>query len=101
MQSTETDQTTRSDIEELISEGQDMIEDHDYDMTGWARQIMTALAAERDRADRAEAALDSAWDQGVQTALNYAIRNEDGITLRLEHLDGTPWVNPYRSEATA
>ena len=37
-----------------------------------------------------------AWDKGVATALDHAIRNEDGITLRLEHLDGRPWVNPYR-----
>lgn len=42
-----------------------------------------------------------AWDEGVATALNHAIRNDDGITLRLEHLDGRPWVNPYRSEQEA
>ena len=38
-----------------------------------------------------------AWDEGVAVALNHAIRNEDGITLRLEHLDGRPWANPYRA----
>ena len=39
---------------------------------------------------------EKAWDEGVAVALNHAIRNEDGITLRLEHLDGRPWANPYR-----
>lgn len=39
-----------------------------------------------------------AWNDGVATALNHAIRNDDGITLRLEHLDGTPWINPYSKE---
>ena len=38
-----------------------------------------------------------AWDEGVATALNHAILNEDGITLRLEHLDGRTWENPYRT----
>lgn len=33
-----------------------------------------------------------------KTALNHAVRNDDGITLRLEHLDGRPWENPYRLE---
>ena len=45
---------------------------------------------------RLRAATSPAWDEGVAVALNHAIRNEDGITLRLEHLDGRPWVNPYR-----
>lgn len=39
-----------------------------------------------------------AWGKGVTTALNHAILNADGITLRLEHLDGRPWENPYRAE---
>lgn len=39
-----------------------------------------------------------AWGKGVTTALNHAILNPDGITLRLEHLDGRPWENPYRAE---
>lgn len=34
-----------------------------------------------------------AWAEGVAVALNHAIRNEDGITLRLEHFDSR---NPYR-----
>ena len=38
-----------------------------------------------------------AWDEGVSVALNHAIRNEDGVTLRLEHLDGRPWSNPYQT----
>lgn len=38
---------------------------------------------------------EEAWREGVSTALNYAIRNPDGVTLRLEHLDGRPWMNPY------
>lgn len=41
-----------------------------------------------------------AWDEGVKTALNYAIQNEDGMTLRLEHLDGRPWVNPYSGKTS-
>lgn len=36
-----------------------------------------------------------AWQAGVDTALNHALRNPDGVTLRLEHLDGRPWKNPY------
>lgn len=40
--------------------------------------------------------LATGWDAGVAVALNHAILNEDGVTLRLEHLDGTPWPNPYR-----
>lgn len=39
--------------------------------------------------------LHDAWAEGVATALNHAIQNDDGITLRLEHLDGRPWTNPY------
>lgn len=33
------------------------------------------------------------WDEGVQTALDHAVRNEDGITLSLDRR------NPYRSES--
>jgi len=36
------------------------------------------------------------WDEGAATALEHAIRNEDGVTLRLEHQDGQTWQNPYR-----
>lgn len=39
-----------------------------------------------------------AWAAGVATALNHAILNKDGITLRLEHLDGRPWANPYEEQ---
>ena len=46
--------------------------------------------------DAVRTARAEAWDEGVAVALNHAIRNEDGITLRLEHLDGRPWANPYR-----
>lgn len=41
-----------------------------------------------------------AWRTGVDTALNHAILNPDGITLRLEHLDGRPWANPYKEESS-
>ena len=37
------------------------------------------------------------WDEAVAISLNHAIRNTDKITLRLEHLDGRPWQNPYRA----
>ncbi len=47
--------------------------------------------------DAVRTARAEAWDEGVAVALNHAIRNEDGITLRLEHLDGRPWANPYRA----
>lgn len=40
----------------------------------------------------------AAWSAGVGTALNHAITNEDGITLRLQHTDDRPWVNPYSDE---
>jgi hypothetical protein len=36
-----------------------------------------------------------AWEVGVATALNYAVRQPDSITLRLETRDGEGWVNPY------
>lgn len=39
------------------------------------------------------AAKAEAWDEGVRTALDFAVRNPDGITLRLNY------ANPYR-EAT-
>jgi hypothetical protein len=48
-------------------------------------------------ADALEAVKAEAWDEGWAVALNHAIRNPDGITLRLEHLDGQPWANPYRT----
>ena len=47
--------------------------------------------------DAVRTARAEAWDEGVATALDHAIRNPDGITLRLEHLDGRPWANPYRA----
>ena len=34
-----------------------------------------------------------AWDEGAETALNHAIRNDDGVTLRLEQ------SNPYKEES--
>ena len=46
--------------------------------------------------DAVRTARAEAWDEGVAVALNHALRNEDGTTLRLEHLDGRPWANPYR-----
>lgn len=36
------------------------------------------------------------WAEGVETALNHAILNPDGITLRLEKRDGQPWPNPFQ-----
>lgn len=56
-----------------------------------AAKGVESITEQHDREARAEA-----WDEGVAVALNHAIRNEDGITLRLEHLDGRPWANPYR-----
>ena len=56
-----------------------------------------ALFAAQPTADPTTAEIRArAWDEGVRTALNHAIGNDDGVTLRLEHLDGTPWANPYR-----
>ena len=40
----------------------------------------------------------AAWTAGVGTALNHAITNDDGITLRLQHTDDRPWLNPYSGE---
>lgn len=57
-----------------------------------ATEALAAVLAPVIREQEAEA-----WGAGVATALNHAILNEDGITLRLEHLDGRPWANPYRS----
>ncbi|RBP66418.1 hypothetical protein DFO66_103365 [Brevibacterium sanguinis] len=34
-----------------------------------------------------------AWEEGKATALNYAVRDDNGVTLSLNH------PNPYRSEA--
>lgn len=46
-------------------------------------------------AEAGNTALAEAWQEGVTCALNHAIRNDDGITLRLEHLDGSQWINPF------
>lgn len=59
-----------------------------------AHRIYAYAIADR-MAQLIQAAKAEAWDTGVSTALNHAILNEDGITLRLEHLDGRPWANPY------
>ena len=61
-------------------------------------QSEAILALGFDRNARASAA--AGWAEGVETALNHAIRNPDGITLRLEHLDGRPWQNPHGPAAT-
>ena len=42
------------------------------------------------------AAAEKAWTEGVATALNYAKREPDGITLKLVTIDGAAWENPYR-----
>lgn len=39
------------------------------------------------------------WDEGVAIALDRAVRQDDGIPLKLEYLNGTPIPNPYRSES--
>jgi hypothetical protein len=52
-----------------------------------AASALVALAAERDRADRAEARLAEAWDEGAEYAVDYS-------TAPL-------YDNPYRAEATA
>lgn len=36
-----------------------------------------------------------AWAEGAGTALNHAICNDDGVTLRLTHTDDRPWLNPH------
>lgn len=53
-----------TDIRSLIHEGNVLIESGDYDTSEWARRVMSALAAERDRADRAESRIAQAidWD---------------------------------------
>lgn len=47
---------------------------------------------ERGSYKRAQA---EAWAEGVETALNHAKRDENGITLSLVTWGGTPWPNPY------
>lgn len=77
-------------IGSLISEGQDMIDAHDYDMRGWASQAIAALSAERDRADRAEAI--------VATLQSYRLIDEPPIDAleRIGHL-----LDSATREATA
>lgn len=72
-----------------------------YEFTsGYSAQLHRAHVAEvlEQRTREREA---QAWQKGVDTALNHAILNPDGITLRLEHLDGRPWANPYAEQDAA
>lgn len=39
-----------------------------------------------------------AWEEGVGTAMNYAKRGSDGITLKLVTFDGDAWENPYKEK---
>jgi hypothetical protein len=81
---------TRADLDTLIEEGREAISAHDYDMRDWASRTISALAAERDRADRAETRLAEAWDEGV----NWAQESESDFPK-------SSVGNPYRTEATA
>lgn len=57
--------------------------------------LVAALAAERDRADRAEAALHAAWSRGQSAGFSVAMR-------RMSDEPGAPDpVNPYHIQATA
>ncbi|WP_152970131.1 hypothetical protein [Frigoribacterium sp. RIT-PI-h] len=58
----------------------------DYLLREW-RELEDALAAERDRADRAEARVAQAWREGVRHATG--------------EISPDVSANPYRSEATA
>lgn len=39
------------------------------------------------------------WEEGVATALNYAKRGSDGISLKLVTFEGDAWANPYREDS--
>ena len=61
------------------------------DAEGFADTVLAALAPHVAALVRAERA--AAWDEGVATALDHAVRNADGITLRLDR------PNPYAADA--
>lgn len=64
--------------------------------SGDAAMSVIALYAAQPTVREAKA---EGWDEGVAITLNRAVRQDDGITLKLEYLNGTPIPNPYRSEA--
>lgn len=96
-----------SDEEKIVAEVGRIV----TDLSNWPSPIDVHLLG-RDLSgpiDKIAAALEpvirdreaNAWEAGVKTTLNHAIDNDDGVTLRLEHLDGRPWQNPYRAEGDA
>lgn len=64
---------TRPDIDALIEEGRAMIDDNDYNMTGWARQTIAALISERARANQAERVVEEVRSRLESIALNTGI----------------------------
>lgn len=96
-----TNQPAQNSVDSLIAVIYDQIEDYGHKRSEYShddalplvlRHAIDALAAERDRADRAEAALAEVWDEAVRSA-NLV---ETSARLSIEH---DP--NPYRTEATA
>ena len=91
MQSTESNIEVRLDLDHVVARVKTwparLIPEEAADL----RAILAALAAETDRADRAEARLAEVWDEGV-----------DATFYDPESLGNISWGdNPYRSEATA
>lgn len=87
MQSTEKTDETRSAVTPEMEDLLALLEWVPKDAHADIRAAATALAAERDRADWAEAALEGAWDEGAAWGWN-----SSGVAYA---------DNPYRSEATA
>lgn len=83
---------TRLDLDALITRGKDMASMDRYELIGWRVDVTAALAAERERAERAEARIADAWDEGY---IAVPAEPED----REAFVEDAP--NPYRSEATA
>lgn len=103
MQSTETgDEATRPDkarpeFAALATRAASLAPERFYSPSAvLIRDLLAALAAERDRADWAEAGLAEAWDAGRKVSNNSGtwIENEQRGTRTF-----VPTPNPYRSEA--
>lgn len=71
------------------------IREYVEEMLGWEHpepgDVFDRWLAEVERA-----AAEEAWESGVATALNYAKRGSDGISLKLVTFEGEAWTNPYR-----
>lgn len=62
---------------------------------GWGRYIQQWLLERIEDPEAVDARSAMIWEEGVRTALHFAERNEDGVTLRL---DRSKHPNPYEEK---